>query len=47
MPMLQKIISVNILYHELGTGDDYIYHGTTHFIGLHKHTELALIVLCK
>ncbi|WP_177428514.1 PD-(D/E)XK nuclease family transposase, partial [Candidatus Venteria ishoeyi] len=37
-----KIISVNILYHELGTGDDYIYHGTTHFIGLHKHTELAL-----
>ena len=39
---VSKIISVNILYHDLGTGDDYIYHGTTRFVGLHKNTVLDL-----
>lgn len=37
-----KVISVNILYFDLGKGDDYIYHGTTRFIGLHNQTELQL-----
>jgi len=37
-----KVISVNILYFDLGHGDDYIYHGTTRFQGLHRHDELKL-----
>ena len=39
---LVKVISVNILYFDLGHGEDYIYHGTTRFLGLHKHDELTL-----
>jgi predicted transposase/invertase (TIGR01784 family) len=39
---VQKVISVNILHFDLGKGDDYIYHGTTRFIGLHNQTELHL-----
>lgn len=37
-----KIISINILYFDLGSGADYIYKGTTNFIGLHKHDRLEL-----
>jgi len=37
-----KVISVNILYFNLGQGEDYIYHGTTSFQGLHTHDELFL-----
>ncbi|WP_375447037.1 Rpn family recombination-promoting nuclease/putative transposase [uncultured Fibrella sp.] len=40
--VLKKVISVNIVYFDLGQGQDYIYHGTTRFIGLHKNDELAL-----
>jgi len=39
---VSKVISVNILHFALGKGDDYIYHGTTRFIGLHNQTELHL-----
>ncbi|MDM8545127.1 Rpn family recombination-promoting nuclease/putative transposase [Candidatus Venteria ishoeyi] len=39
---VSKVISVNILHFDLGRGDDYIYHGTTRFIGLHNQTELEL-----
>jgi predicted transposase/invertase (TIGR01784 family) len=39
---VSKVISVNILHFDLGKGDDYIYHGTTRFIGLHNQTELEL-----
>ena len=39
---VSKVISVNILHFDLGKGDDYIYHGTTRFIGLHNQTELQL-----
>lgn len=39
---ISKVISVNILHFDLGKGDDYIYHGTTRFVGLHNHTELEL-----
>ena len=38
---ISKVISVNILHFNLG-GDDYIYHGTKNFIGLHSHEELRL-----
>ena len=39
-----KVISVNILYFDLGQGQDYVYHGKTHFTGIHKHDELRLSV---
>ena len=39
---VSKIISINILYFDFGMGDDYIYHGTTRFIGLHNKSELKL-----
>lgn len=37
-----KVISVNILYFDLGYGEDYIYHGTTIFRGLHNQDILDL-----
>jgi predicted transposase/invertase (TIGR01784 family) len=37
-----KVISVAIVYFDLGQGSDYIYRGTTTFIGLHKNEELTL-----
>jgi len=37
-----KVISINILYFDLGQGSDYIYHGTTNFHGLHSNDELTL-----
>jgi predicted transposase/invertase (TIGR01784 family) len=39
---VRKIYSVNIAYFELGTGDDYIYHGTFAFKGLHTGNHLNL-----
>lgn len=37
-----KVISISILYFDFGIGDDYIYHGTTQFIGLHNNSVLNL-----
>jgi len=37
-----KVISISILYFNLGTGDDYIYYGSTEFKGI--HTGKPLIV---
>lgn len=37
-----KVISISILYFDLGQGKDYVYHGTTSFRGLHHHDELQL-----
>jgi len=39
---VRKVYSVNIVYFDLGTGDDYVYHGFTNFKGLHTFTELLL-----
>ena len=39
---ITKVISINILYFDLGSGTDYIYKGTTRFIGLHDHDLLEL-----
>ena len=39
---IKKIISLNIVYFDLGHGEDYIYHGTTSFVGMHKHDVLQL-----
>lgn len=37
-----KVISISILYSNIGKGDDYIYRGTTHFKGLHNNKILQL-----
>jgi predicted transposase/invertase (TIGR01784 family) len=39
---VKKIYSVNILYFDLGHGKDYVYHGTTKFMGIHYDDELNL-----
>ncbi len=39
---IKKVISINIVYFDLGVGKDYIYYGTTNFIGLHEHDTLKL-----
>jgi predicted transposase/invertase (TIGR01784 family) len=41
---IKKIISVNIVYFDLGQGDDYVYHGTTEFKGIHNHDVLKLSI---
>ena len=39
---IKKVISISIVYFELGHGTDYIYHGITKFQGIHKKDELEL-----
>ncbi|MCV6637293.1 Rpn family recombination-promoting nuclease/putative transposase [Candidatus Albibeggiatoa sp. nov. NOAA] len=39
---VSKVISVSILYFNLGLGEDYIYKGETNFIGVHLHDQLQL-----
>jgi predicted transposase/invertase (TIGR01784 family) len=39
---ITKLISVSILYFDLGQGTDYVYHGTTSFRGLHNSDVLRL-----
>jgi len=39
---VSKVISISILYFDFGNGDDYIYKGTTNFIGLHNKSLLQL-----
>lgn len=39
---VKKVISVNIVYFDLGQGEDYIYKGKTDFKGLHKNDILEL-----
>jgi predicted transposase/invertase (TIGR01784 family) len=38
----KKVISINIIYFDLGQGKDYVYKGTTHFQGLHEKDTLQL-----
>ncbi|MDM8528904.1 PD-(D/E)XK nuclease family transposase [Anaerolineales bacterium HSG24] len=37
-----KVISISILYFNLGIGDDYVYYGSTQFVGLHTKEPLQL-----
>jgi predicted transposase/invertase (TIGR01784 family) len=39
---VKKVISITIAYFDLGQGDDYVYHGTTQFKGLHGGEILGL-----
>jgi predicted transposase/invertase (TIGR01784 family) len=38
----KKIITVSVVYFDLGQGLDYIYHGLTKFRGIHRNDELQL-----
>ncbi len=39
---VKKVISVTIAYFDLGQGKDYVYHGTTNFVGLRQGDTLNL-----
>ena len=39
---IKKVISINIVYFDLGQGKDYIYKGKTNFEGLHEKDVLQL-----
>lgn len=39
---VKKVISINIVYFDLGQGEDYIYRGKTNFRGLHQNDILGL-----
>ncbi len=39
---IKKIISINIVYFDLGQGQDYIYKGKTDFTGIHQNDVLGL-----
>jgi predicted transposase/invertase (TIGR01784 family) len=39
---IKKVYSINLLYFDLGIGEDYIYHGSNKFVGLYKQDELSL-----
>jgi predicted transposase/invertase (TIGR01784 family) len=39
---IKKIISVSITYFSLGLGTDYLYYGSTNFVGVHTNDILAL-----
>ena len=39
---VKKVISVTIAYFDLGQGEDYVYHGTNTFRGIHKGDVLSL-----
>jgi predicted transposase/invertase (TIGR01784 family) len=39
---VKKVISITIAYFDLGQGEDYVYHGTNTFRGIHKNDVLTL-----
>ena len=39
---VKKVIAVNVVYFNLGQGEDYVYYGITSFKGLHKKDILGL-----
>lgn len=39
---INRVISISILYFNLGEGEDYIYKGETQFTGLHRQDTLQL-----
>ena len=39
---VKKVYSINILYFDLGRGKDYLYHGTTNFVGVHTGDYLEV-----
>ena len=39
---ISKVISISILYFNMGRGDDYIYYGSTQFRGIHTNNPLRI-----
>jgi predicted transposase/invertase (TIGR01784 family) len=39
---VKRIISISVVYFEIGQGEDYVYFGETNFIGIHKRDRLRL-----
>ncbi|MEZ4985486.1 MAG: Rpn family recombination-promoting nuclease/putative transposase [Saprospiraceae bacterium] len=39
---VRKVYSINIVYFDLGQGDDYVYHGKTEFRGIHTDELLRV-----
>ena len=39
---IARVVSVSIVYFDLGQGEDYIYEGRTEFHGVHHHDRLGL-----
>lgn len=39
---VKKVITVSVVYFDLGQGKDYVYHGRTTFEGIHRHDTLEL-----
>jgi hypothetical protein len=39
---IPRVISISIVYFDLGKGEDYIYRGRTEFTGIHRHDQLLL-----
>ena len=44
---IKKIFSINLIYFDLGDGDDYVYHGKTEFRGIHQNDILKLSEIQK
>ncbi len=44
---VRKVISINIVYFDLGQGEDYVYKGNTEFKGIHKNDLLRLSLTQK
>jgi hypothetical protein len=41
---IRKVYSINIIYFDLGRGNDYLYHGKTQFVGVHTKDTLMMNV---
>lgn len=41
---VKKIYSINILYFDIGKGNDYLYHGQNNFTGVHTGDRLEVTV---
>lgn len=39
---VKKIYSISILYFDIGSGTDYLYHGQNQFVGVHTHDLLEV-----
>ena len=44
---IKNVISINIVYFDLGQGKDYVYKGKTNFEGLHENDTLQLSIQQK
>lgn len=44
---ISKVISISLVYFNIGKNTDYVYHGTTKFVGLHNGEELDMGISWK